>query len=172
LFLLDRLISRSCRSLAVMIGCGQRIRAFAGSGDDRRAERSQSRVPVPPGAAPTSPDPATDPAPALACDARAFVLSGAPRLASRTERRSTMDRRIFLKTGAALPLAAALPRLASAQQQPFNLQPGAWRTFEITTRVEISPAGATACGCRRPPSRTARRSRSTTAGRAMRRRCA
>jgi len=55
-----------------------------------------------------------------------------------------MDRRIFLKTGAALPLAAALPRLASAQQQPFDPQPGAWRTFEITTRVEIlKPAGAT-----------------------------
>jgi transglutaminase-like putative cysteine protease len=55
-----------------------------------------------------------------------------------------MDRRIFLKTGAALPLAAALPRLASAQQLPFDPQPGAWRTFEITTRVEIfKPTGVT-----------------------------
>jgi transglutaminase-like putative cysteine protease len=54
-----------------------------------------------------------------------------------------MDRRIFLKTGAALPLAA-LPRLAAAQQLPFNPQPGAWRTFEITTRVEVlKPAGTT-----------------------------
>ncbi|HSD42050.1 MAG TPA: hypothetical protein VLD36_09305 [Burkholderiales bacterium] len=34
MFLLERLISRSCRSLAVMIGCGQRIRAFAGSSED------------------------------------------------------------------------------------------------------------------------------------------
>jgi transglutaminase-like putative cysteine protease len=55
-----------------------------------------------------------------------------------------MDRRIFLKTGAALPLAAALPRFAGAQQLAFNPQPGAWRTFEITTRVEVlKPAGAT-----------------------------
>jgi transglutaminase-like putative cysteine protease len=53
-----------------------------------------------------------------------------------------MDRRIFLKTGAALPFAAALPRAAVAQQSDFNPQPGAWRTFEITTRVEVlKPAG-------------------------------
>jgi transglutaminase-like putative cysteine protease len=55
-----------------------------------------------------------------------------------------MNRRVFLKTGAALPLAAALPRVAPAQQLPFNPQPGAWRTFEITTRVEVlKPAGTT-----------------------------
>jgi transglutaminase-like putative cysteine protease len=55
-----------------------------------------------------------------------------------------MDRRAFLSTGAALPLAAALPRLAAAQQTPFDPQPGAWRTFEITTRVEVlKPSGAT-----------------------------
>ena len=55
-----------------------------------------------------------------------------------------MDRRNFLITGAALPLAAGLPRLASAQQLPFNPQPGAWRTFEITTRVEVlKPTGTT-----------------------------
>jgi transglutaminase-like putative cysteine protease len=55
-----------------------------------------------------------------------------------------MDRRIFLRTGAALPLAAALPRLAAAQQLPFNPQPGTWRTFEITTRVEVlKPTGTT-----------------------------
>jgi transglutaminase-like putative cysteine protease len=55
-----------------------------------------------------------------------------------------MDRRIFLKTGAALPLAAALPRAAFAQQGDFNPQPGAWRTFEIATRVEVlKPSGVT-----------------------------
>jgi hypothetical protein len=45
LFLLERLISRSCRSLAVMIGCGQRIRAFAGSNEDADAERARRAVP-------------------------------------------------------------------------------------------------------------------------------
>jgi transglutaminase-like putative cysteine protease len=55
-----------------------------------------------------------------------------------------MDRRAFLLTGAVAPFAGALPRFAAAQQQPFNPQPGAWRTFEITTRVEVlKPAGAT-----------------------------
>ncbi|HSD42051.1 MAG TPA: transglutaminase domain-containing protein, partial [Burkholderiales bacterium] len=55
-----------------------------------------------------------------------------------------MDRRNFLMSGAALPLVAGLPRFANAQQLPFNPQPGAWRTFEITTRVEVlKPAGAT-----------------------------
>lgn len=43
MFLLDRLISRSCKALAVMIGCGQRIRAFAGSSED--PDRGAARVP-------------------------------------------------------------------------------------------------------------------------------
>jgi len=55
-----------------------------------------------------------------------------------------MDRRIFLKSSAAIPLAAALPRAAFAQHSAFNPQPGNWRTYEITTRVEVlKPAGAT-----------------------------
>jgi transglutaminase-like putative cysteine protease len=55
-----------------------------------------------------------------------------------------MDRRIFLKSSAALPLAAALPRTGLAQQTSFNPQPGSWRTYEITTRVEVlKPAGET-----------------------------
>ena len=55
-----------------------------------------------------------------------------------------MHRRRFLKTAAVIPLAAALPRAASAQQSTFNPQPGAWRTYEITTRVEVlKPAGVT-----------------------------
>src|SRR5882672_35975 len=56
-----------------------------------------------------------------------------------------MDRRSFLKAGAVVPAAAALPRLALAQQLPFNpRQAETWRTFEVTTRVEILfPEGAT-----------------------------
>jgi transglutaminase-like putative cysteine protease len=56
-----------------------------------------------------------------------------------------MDRRMFLKAGALAPAAAALPKLSFAQQLPFNpRQAEAWRTFEVTTRVEILfPEGAT-----------------------------
>ena len=56
-----------------------------------------------------------------------------------------MDRRSFLKAGAAVPAAAALPGLALAQQLPFNpRQAETWRTFEVTTRVEVLfPEGAT-----------------------------
>ena len=56
-----------------------------------------------------------------------------------------MDRRSFLQTSAAaaaLPVLSALPRVSFAQQLPFNPVPGGWRTFEVTTRVEIlKPAG-------------------------------
>jgi transglutaminase-like putative cysteine protease len=59
-----------------------------------------------------------------------------------------MNRRKFIQMGTALPFAAAatsLPgfvREAWAQQKDFAPQPGNWRTFEITTRVEIlKPAG-------------------------------
>src|SRR6266853_196277 len=56
-----------------------------------------------------------------------------------------MDRRAFLKTSAILPAAVALPRLAHAQQLPFDPRPAVkWRTFEVTTRVEIVfPQGTT-----------------------------
>src|SRR5712691_7326347 len=56
-----------------------------------------------------------------------------------------MDRRAFLKTSAILPAAVALPRLAYAQQLPFDPRPAVkWRTFEVTTRVEIVfPQGGT-----------------------------
>jgi transglutaminase-like putative cysteine protease len=51
-----------------------------------------------------------------------------------------MDRRTFLATTAALPVAAALPRRAGAQS--FDPQPGRWRTFELVTRVDVlKPAG-------------------------------
>ena len=48
-----------------------------------------------------------------------------------------MDRRRFLVTGAALGAAAALPRFAAADTA-FAPTPGAWRSFEITTRIEIA----------------------------------
>jgi len=51
-----------------------------------------------------------------------------------------MDRRQFLKSTAAVPLAAALPHAAWAQQQPamFAPKPGPWRSFDLVTRIEIS----------------------------------
>src|SRR5215813_3028802 len=56
-----------------------------------------------------------------------------------------MDRRSFLKAGAVAPAAAAFPKLARAQQLPFDpRQSEVWRTFEVTTRVEVLfPEGAT-----------------------------
>ncbi len=57
-----------------------------------------------------------------------------------------MDRRSFLKLAATLPVASTLTPLtvsiARAQQREFTPRPGAWKTYEITTRVEvIKPAG-------------------------------
>ncbi len=53
------------------------------------------------------------------------------------------DRRDFLKTGATFALAAGLPQPASAHGT-FAPQPGAWRNFEIVTRLEITkPEGTT-----------------------------
>jgi transglutaminase-like putative cysteine protease len=55
-----------------------------------------------------------------------------------------MDRRIFLKSSIAWPLAASLPRVVFAQQSEFNPQPSGWRTFQIITRVDVlKPAGVT-----------------------------
>ena len=53
-----------------------------------------------------------------------------------------MDRRTFLSTTAAIPLAAAFSN-AHAQERVFAPRPGDWRTFEITTRLEIVNASAT-----------------------------
>jgi len=54
-----------------------------------------------------------------------------------------MRRRSFLQAGAAATALGALPRLSFAQQQSYDPKPGGWRTFEITTRVEIlKPEGA------------------------------
>jgi transglutaminase-like putative cysteine protease len=55
-----------------------------------------------------------------------------------------MQRRSFLRAGAAASLLGTLPRLSFAQQLPYDPRPAGWRTFEITTRVEVlKPAGAT-----------------------------
>lgn len=60
----------------------------------------------------------------------------------------TTVRRSFLFNAAALGAAYTLPALGRAQTAPaprrFHPQPGAWRTFEVTTRVDVQQAeGAT-----------------------------
>ncbi|MFY9314247.1 MAG: transglutaminase domain-containing protein [Burkholderiales bacterium] len=53
-----------------------------------------------------------------------------------------MDRRSFLQSGTAAAVLATLPSRPFAQQLPFAPRPGAWRSFETTTRVELAkPAG-------------------------------
>ena len=59
-----------------------------------------------------------------------------------------MNRRSFLRVAAAAPVVAATSHLhllaspARAQQKEFAPRLGTWRTFEITTRVEVlEPAG-------------------------------
>jgi transglutaminase-like putative cysteine protease len=57
-------------------------------------------------------------------------------------------RRSFLKNSAGLALASTLPVINFAQgtpaQRQFNPQPGPWRTFEVTTRVDVlKPEGVT-----------------------------
>ncbi|MDP3604630.1 MAG: transglutaminase, partial [Polaromonas sp.] len=59
----------------------------------------------------------------------------------------TTVRRTFLKNTAAAAMAAAFPALNFAQapaRSHFAPQSGAWRTFEVTTRVDIlKPQGVT-----------------------------
>ncbi len=58
-----------------------------------------------------------------------------------------MNRRDFLKTSlqlSAVAATAARPRVARADRRPFDLRPGTWRTFDVTTRVEVlEPRGLT-----------------------------
>jgi len=61
-----------------------------------------------------------------------------------------MNRRTFLRGAASLPALAVSSRIAGfvapagAPQKEFVPRPGTWRTFEITTRVEIlEPTGVT-----------------------------
>jgi len=48
-----------------------------------------------------------------------------------------MNRRSFTLSTAALSLAGALPLRALAQQRTFSPAPSEWRTFEVTTRLDI-----------------------------------
>ena len=48
-----------------------------------------------------------------------------------------MRRRSFIQAGAAASLLGSIPRFALAQQLPFDPKPAGWRTFEVTTRVEV-----------------------------------
>jgi len=68
------------------------------------------------------------------------------------DRRGAVARRAFLQTSAAALSASALPLTAWAQtaapaasvNRTFTPTPGTWRTFEVTTRVDIAkPQGAT-----------------------------
>ena len=57
---------------------------------------------------------------------------------------ASIPRRRLLKATAALLPAAALPRAVFAQERRFEPQPGAWRSFELTTTVSVPEAkGAT-----------------------------
>ncbi|HJQ83838.1 MAG TPA: transglutaminase family protein [Candidatus Binatia bacterium] len=53
-----------------------------------------------------------------------------------------MDRRTFLKGAVALPAVWRMTQgaTARAEAKPFTPTPGHWRTFEITTRVEVREA--------------------------------
>jgi transglutaminase-like putative cysteine protease len=54
------------------------------------------------------------------------------------------SRRDFLKSSTAAAAALAWPLAGRAQQRSFEPRPGAWRSFEVTTRVEIlEPRGRT-----------------------------
>ena len=48
-----------------------------------------------------------------------------------------MHRRSFIQAGAAASLLGSIPRFARAQQLPFDPKPAGWRTFEVTTRIEL-----------------------------------
>ena len=50
-----------------------------------------------------------------------------------------LTRRELLLAGSVLA-AAGLPRLVRADERRFDPQPGTWRTFDVTTRVEIKDA--------------------------------
>lgn len=55
-----------------------------------------------------------------------------------------MQRRQFLATGSAAAVAAGLaglPGIAAAEARRFAPAPGAWRTWEMTTRIELAATG-------------------------------
>src|SRR5436190_7064162 len=80
----------------------------------------------------------------MTCYSFSFKHSLAPLTTPRTRNSGeSMRRRSFIQAGTAASLLGAIPRFALGQQQPFDPRPAGWRTFEITTRVEIlKPEGA------------------------------
>jgi transglutaminase-like putative cysteine protease len=59
-----------------------------------------------------------------------------------------MNRRTFLKLSAAVPTASmfapGFTSIAGAQHKDFNPRPGTWKTYEVTTRIEVlKPSGVT-----------------------------
>jgi transglutaminase-like putative cysteine protease len=52
-----------------------------------------------------------------------------------------MNRRHFLTAAGVLPFASALPQMAQAQPRTFAPASGAWRTFEVVTKVELIGSG-------------------------------
>jgi transglutaminase-like putative cysteine protease len=52
----------------------------------------------------------------------------------------SIDRRELLQAGLALSATAALP-IAARAEVAFDPQPGAWRSFQIVTRIEIADGG-------------------------------
>jgi transglutaminase-like putative cysteine protease len=56
----------------------------------------------------------------------------------------SIDRRRFLVAAGALAATAGVPAVARAVPagDPFAPEPGAWRTFEITTHVQLAESGA------------------------------
>ena len=52
-----------------------------------------------------------------------------------------MDRRSFIAASVALPVGAAWSRTALAQARTYTPAPAGWRTFEITTQLEVASAG-------------------------------
>src|SRR5262249_16092572 len=61
-----------------------------------------------------------------------------------------MLRREFLRGGAALTAAVALP-LGAWAELPFTPRPDTWRKFEVTTRVEIGKPACKTQACVRLP---------------------
>lgn len=53
-----------------------------------------------------------------------------------------MNRRDFLKSGVAISFAAAWPRAVPAQQGGASLPAPGWRSFEVTSRIDILKADA------------------------------
>jgi transglutaminase-like putative cysteine protease len=60
-----------------------------------------------------------------------------PRKLKRRRTIMTLDRRDFIKAGAALSVMSALPRGAQAQAT-FDPKPSGWRNYQVVTRLEIA----------------------------------